>query len=73
MLVCLLILNGGFTIGRLVGLVIGVVPAMQIVPLTGVDVLLLLTSIGVLTKVELPHGENGGFRHGQIISSSPVG
>ena len=57
-LVFLLILNGGFAIGRLVSLAIGAVPVMQIVPLLGVDLVLLLISIGALTKVEFPQGKD---------------
>ena len=53
-LVYLLLFNGGFVIGRVASFVQGLVPAMELVPLFGFDLILVLVSAALLSRADLP-------------------
>ena len=50
----LLILNGGFAIGRVISLVVGSVPTADLLPLFGFDLVLVVLSMVVLLRADLP-------------------
>ncbi|MBL4621411.1 MAG: DUF4345 family protein [Immundisolibacteraceae bacterium] len=66
-LVYLLLFNAGFAIGRVVSLVEAVVPAMQLVPLFGFDLILVLVSAVLLSRADLPE-----LNSGRVASNEPI-